>query len=175
MNGWVLGLAANAAISVSYLAVATLLAVNITKTKQWRANPLAFATCMIFLSCGLGHGVVALQLAGAAFSGAAVTSARLVYGSAYEIYWDVVTAAIGIWYWTQRRRFPGLVSGTAVFEDLRQRQRRALLINDNVVQGLVRAKLNLDLRRDGPGREALRETLAASKDLVTGIEEGKAS
>jgi hypothetical protein len=80
---------------------------------------------------------------------------------------DLVTAATGLWYWTMRRKFPGLVTGAAVYEDLRIRQRRALDIHDSVVQGLARAKLALDVQSDAEGGKAVEETLAASRQIIT--------
>ena len=170
MDGWTLGLAANAVIAAAYLAVALLLSLNISRTKQWMANPLAAGTFFLYLTCGGGHAVIALELAGLSGYAPATDGARLLYGSWTLWAWDVVTAGVGVWYWTMRGRFPDLVSGTAVFEDLRQRQKRAVEINDNVVQGLVRAKLSLDMNRDAEGREALHETIEASQRIVSELE-----
>lgn len=172
MNGWLLGLTANAIIGVAYMGVAVLLGINISKTKQWLTNPLAAGTFFLYVTCSGAHGLIAMQLAAATANAAATEGVRIMYGSAYEWYWDFVTAGIGIWYWTMRSRFPGLVSGTAVFEDLRQRQKRALQINDNIVQGLVRAKLSLDMKRDEEGKAALHETIAASRRIVASLEGG---
>jgi hypothetical protein len=173
MDGWTVGLGANAVIAVAYLAVAVLLALNISKTKQWMANPLAAGTFFLYLTCGGGHAVVALELAGFTGSAAASEGARTLYQTWTLWTWDILTAAIGVWYWTMRNRFPGLVTGTAVFEDLRGRQKRALEINDNVVQGLVRAKLSLDLRRDEEGRAALHDTVLASERIVSELSPAK--
>ncbi len=170
MDGWTLGLVANAVIATAYLAVAVLLGVNISRTRQWMTNPLAAGTFFLYLTCGGAHGIVGLQLASLSVSGAAVEGSRLLYGSWTMWGWDIVTAGVGVWYWTMRNRFPDLVSGTAVFEDLRQRQKRAVEINDNVVQGLARAKLSLDLHRDAEGREALQETIEASQRIVKELE-----
>jgi hypothetical protein len=170
MDGWAIGVAANGVIAVAYLAVALLLGVNISRTRQWLRNPLAAGTCFLYVTCGGAHGIVGLELAGLAASASATEGARLLYGSWTLWGWDLVTAAVGVYYWTMRNRFPGLVTGTAVFEDLRQRQKRAVEINDNVVQGLVRAKLSLDLRRDEEGRAALHETVEASQRIVAELE-----
>ena len=81
--------------------------------------------------------------------------------------WDALTATAGVTYWMMRRKFPDLVSGAAVFEDLRERERRALEIHDHIVQGLVRAQVALDLDRGAEGKEAVADTLGASERIIT--------
>lgn len=167
-----MGLIANGTIAVAYLAVAALLGTNAVRTDQWRTNTLGLATTILYIGCGGGHAVYALQMAEAIFGGggAPAAGARVLYVEAHMWMWDFVTAAIGVWYWTQRRRFPQLVTGTAVFEDLRVRQRRALEVNDDLVQGLARAKLGFELGKDHEAREALAETRAAGHRLVSRLE-----
>jgi signal transduction histidine kinase len=166
---WSIGLAASATITVAFLAVAAVLAVNLTRSRQWRRNPLGTGTFLLYLTCGGGHAMHTLQLVGPWFGvdAAAGAAARLEYSEWHTWVADGVTALAGVWYWTMRRKFPGLVTGAAVYEDLRLRQRQALEIHDNVVQGLARAKLALDLSRGDEGSAALEETLAASRRIVT--------
>ena len=54
-------------------------------------------------------------------------------------------------------------------ESLRHRQRQALDIHDNVVQGLVMAKLSFELGETEAGMTALDETLAAARAFVTDL------
>lgn len=168
VEGWTLGLAFNATIATAYLAVAALLGVTALRTNQWRSNPLGLATVILYVGCGGGHAVYALQFLDVALgqTTAAALGARVLYAEAHMWVWDGVTAAIGVWYWTQRKRFPQLVTGAAVFEDLRIRQKRALEINDNVVQGLARAKMSFDLGRDEEAREAIAETREAGARII---------
>lgn len=168
---WTVGLAASAVISVSFLAVAVLLAVQLSRSRTWRTNPLGAGTFMLYLTCGGGHAVRTLQLLDPTlgFATAAGAAARVEYSDWHMWAIDVVTAAAGVWYWTMRRRFPDLVSGAAVFEDLRDRQRRALEIHDNVVQGLVKAKLELDIGRTAQGDATVGETLSRSKQIITDL------
>lgn len=168
VEGWMIGLAANATIGTAYLAVAALLGTTAVRTNQWRSNPLGLATVILYVGCGGGHMVYALQFSDYALGRgtAAGDGAQMLYSMSHMWFWDVVTACVGVWYWTQRKRFPGLVTGAAVFEDLRVRQRRALEINDNIVQGLVRAKLNLELARDAEAEAALAETQAAGSRIL---------
>lgn len=164
---WI-GVLANAVIATAYLAVALLLGVSALRSNQWRTNPLGLGTVLLYVTCGGGHAMHALQLFEAARGagiGAALGSA--IEYDEWEMWaWDVLTAAIGVWYWTQRKRFPQLVTGAAVFEDLRLRQKRALEINDNLVQGLARAKMSYELGHDVEGQKALDETLLAGQRIV---------
>jgi signal transduction histidine kinase len=54
-------------------------------------------------------------------------------------------------------------------ETLRQRQRQALDIHDNVVQGLVMAKLSFELGETDAGMAAVDQTLAAARSFVTDL------
>lgn len=168
---WWIGLAASSTITVAFLAVALLLAVNLTRSKTWKVNPLGLGTFGLYLTCGGGHAIHTLQLLdlSVGLQTAAGVAARSEYNLWHMWAWDAVTAVTGVWYWMMRRKFPDLVSGAAVFEDLRERQRRALEIHDNVVQGLVKAKLSLDMGRQAEGDSAVRETMEKSKRIISDL------
>lgn len=170
MEGWVIGLVANAVIAVAFLAVAVVLAINAIATKQVRNNPLGLATVVLYISCGGGHLVHTLQLLDVPLG--IMSAAGIGIRAEYNGEWhpwviDILTAIAGVSYWMMRRRFPALVSGAAVFEDLRGRQRRALEIHDNVVQGLVRAKMALELDQNREGEQAVDDTLAKARGIIT--------
>lgn len=170
MEFWPVGLVANAVVGVAYVAVAATLAVNAIRTRQLRNNPLGVATVLVFATCGGGHFVHMMQLAGMGV----VDATAYRFQDEYNLNWhmwviDIITAVAAVTYWMLRRRFPALVSGAAVFEDLRDRQRRALEIHDNVVQGLVRAKLALNLKREEEGEEAVKATLDKARSIITGL------
>lgn len=167
---WWIGLAANGVIAMAYLAVATLLLVNAVRTHHVRDNPLGVATVLVFFTCGGGHAIHMLQLLDSP-SGSATGAAVLAEyaNNVHMVVIDILTAIAAVAYWMLRRRFPALVSGAAVFEDLRARQRRALEINDNIVQGLARAKLALDLGKKEDGDEAVEETLAKARHIITDL------
>jgi hypothetical protein len=180
MDYWWIGLVTNAITAVAFLAVAVVLLVNAVKTKHVKNNPLGVATVILYLTCGGGHVVHTLQLLDVPLGIA--SAAGIAIQQEYDTNWhmwiiDILTAAAGVSYWMMRRRFPALVSGAAVFEDLRTRQRRALAINDTVVQGLVRAKMALDLQHRQEGEAAVADTLASARHIITdllGQEEVKA-
>jgi hypothetical protein len=167
-SGWLIGFVASAIIAVTFLAVAVALGTSLTRTKQWHANPLGVATFLLYVTCGGGHFFQTLQMMYPWLGIDAVygSAARVHYGEWHLWLADGVTAAMGVWYWTMRKYFPDLVRGTAVYEDLRTKQHEALEIHDNVVQGLARAKLSLDLAQDAEGRQALEETIVSSRRIV---------
>ncbi|KPM52736.1 histidine kinase [Frankia sp. R43] len=130
MSGSATSILANAATTAAYLAICLSIARGLWRSGQWRNNPLGLATAAIFFTCAIGHGShifhnphadghpthSASDGSGAAFDPSLIDVQFLTTG------WDVLTATVGIWYWTLRGRFPALVRGTALFEDLRIRE-----------------------------------------------------
>lgn len=168
---WYLGLAASAVITLSFGAIAVRLALDLSRSAQWTGNPLGVATTFIFVTCAASHGVRTVQLLGPAVLGPPLPSlaAQVEYGWFHMIALDAVTAFAGVWYWTMRRRYPSLARGAAMFEDLRSRNREALAINDDIVQGLSEAKLALEAGEDEVGEAALEDTLDDAKGLITDL------
>lgn len=168
---WV-GITMNGVVAMAYLAVAGILLANAVRSRHVFDNPLGVATVLVFFTCGGGHAVHMLQLLDVPLGVASAAGAAIQAEYANNLHmWiiDILTAIAGVSYWMLRRRFPALVSGAAVFEDLRARQRRALEINDNVVQGLARAKLALDMGRNAEGDEAVADTLGKARHIITGL------
>ena len=171
MHWWYVGAAANAVVFAAYLAISLSIARGLTRTRQWRKNPLGAATAGIFFTCAVHHGshTVHQLLPYAGLDKTHGVAMRKAFDFWQMSGWDIATAAVGVWYWTLRNRFPALVRGTAIFEDVRQRQRQALEIHDNVVQGLATAKLSFELDRPEEGLAALERTLEASRRIITGL------
>jgi signal transduction histidine kinase len=171
MPVWVLGALGNLVISMAYLAIAGHIFHGIARANQWRNNPLALATGAIFFTCGIGHGMhlVHLMLPSLNLEPELGNAARKEFSDWHIWSWDGLTAAVAVWYWGLRNRFPALVRGTALFEDIRVRQRQALEIHDNVVQGLAVAKLSLDMGRMVEANNAVEEALAASRKIISDL------
>jgi signal transduction histidine kinase len=168
---WVFGALANVVLALSYLGIAFHILRGIIRAGQWRANPLALATGCIFFTCGIGHGLHFVHMALPSFGLEQETGAiaRANFADWHIWLWDSVTASVAVWYFTLRGRFPALLRGTALFEDIRVRRREALEIHDNVVQGLAAAKLSLDLGRAQEATAAVERTLAASRKIITDL------
>lgn len=166
MDWWMLGLGANGVIALAYFGIAATIFFGIARSRQWRQNPLAFATGLIFLSCGVGHGVHFVHGI-AVWSPAELAAQRLLFGEWHVWLVDGLTALIAVWYFTLRGRFPALVRGAALFEDMRVRQRQALEIHDNIVQGIVKAKLSAELGETEATKRELESTLVASRNIMS--------
>ena len=87
----------------------------------------------------------------------------------HTVVWDGLTAAVGIYYLTLRSTYGSLIRGAALFEDLKEKQRRALEINDNIVQGLVVAETALALDQKERSQEALEATLVAAREIISDL------
>jgi signal transduction histidine kinase len=172
---WQIGAAANAVVAAAYLAIAWAIIAPLIRTHQVRQNRLGVATAAIFLTCAVHHGGHALHMILPTFgledhAGRAMREAWQWHVTA----WDIVTAAVGVYYWSLRSSYGSLMKGAALFEDLKEKQRQALEINDNIVQGLVTAKLALELNQHERSEEALAHSLNAARQIISDLlgEEG---
>jgi hypothetical protein len=166
--GWLVGLIANAVVAVAYVSISTVIARALIRSGQVRSNPLGAATAGIFGTCGVHHGMHTVHMALPWFG--IELERGLAMRSAYDLpmaAWDVVAAAVGVYYWSLRRHYSPLMRGAKLFEDLRQREQQALELNDNVLQGLVVAKLALDLDQPAKAREALDASIASASRMIT--------
>lgn len=171
MDIWHLGLLASLVITVAFGAIGVKLAADLTRTGQWSENPLAVATVFLYVTCASSHGIRLVQLTEGLLGSQTLPAlaATLEYGYVHMVGLDIVVAFAGVWYWTLRNRYPSLVRGAGIFEDLRSRERQALAVHDNVVQGLSEAKLALETGQEEAGEEALDETLDQAKELITDL------
>ena len=167
---WKIGAAANFVTMMAYFAIVAAILVPLIREKQVAENRLGTATALIFFTCAVHHGshtvhMVLPEFGLAEHSGLAMREAFDPTG----VVWDLFTAAVGIYYWTLRRTYGALMSGAKLFDDLKERQRQALEINDNIVQGLAAAKLSLELDQTAITQEALESTLASARTLITNL------
>jgi signal transduction histidine kinase len=167
---WQIGAAANAVVTVAYLAIAWAIITPLVRTRQVRENRLGMATALLFLTCAGHHGAHSIHMILPTFGvedevGRAAREAWVWHVTA----WDIVTAAMGIYYWSLRSTYGSLMRGAQLFEDLKEKQRQALEINDNIVQGLVTAKLALELHEQERSRDALEHSLTAARQIITDL------
>lgn len=170
MTSWQIGMACNAIIMVAYLLITAAIVVPLAKSHQLKTNPLGAATGAIFFTCSVHHGAHALHMLLPAFglSDSQGLAMRTAWGWPLAI-WDVIGALTAIYYWTLRRNYSSLMHGAQLFDDLRQRERQALELNDSVLQGLVVAKMALDLNQPGRSQEALASSIAAASRIITDL------
>ncbi len=141
---WWVGFALSTITAIAFLAIGWRLASSLRGSGHIRRNPLALATGAIFISCGGGHLIHSIQMLYLYATASSVGLAARVHYMDWHLWLvDGFTAIAGILYWAQRRRFPGMVRGAALYEDLRERKQDALELNDTVVQNLNAARLSL--------------------------------
>src|SRR5438552_2335006 len=136
MSWWQIGMVANAVIASAYFLIVWAIVRPLMLSGQLRSNPLGAATAAIFFSCAVHHGghVVHMLLPAVGVGSQTGSALRAAYDWE-SASWDVLSALIGIYYWTLRRTYGSLMEGAKLFEDLRQRERQALELNDAVLQG----------------------------------------
>jgi signal transduction histidine kinase len=154
---WQLTALANAIILVAYLAISFAIGRGLWRSRQWRNNPLGLATAAIFFSCAIHHGSHTVHLL-LPYVGLDVHTGlvmRHAFGMGFQmVAWDIVTAGVAVWYWTLRGRFPALVRGAAVFEDLKLRQaaEATLRASEERYRGIVETTSEGVLLLDADGR-----------------------
>lgn len=165
---WRIGAVANLVTMTAYLAITTAILVPLVREQQLKENRLGAATALIFFTCAVHHGGHSVHMLMPSLGLHSASGLAMRQAFDWEaISWDIVTAGVGIYYWSLRRTYGALMSGAKLFDDLRERQRQALEINDGIVQGLATAKLALELDQANVTREALESTLASARGLIT--------
>ena len=170
MDWWVVGLVANTVIAVAYFAIVCAIVLPLLKSHQLKSNPLGAATAAIFFTCAVHHGGHSVHMILPSFG--LEEEHGLTMRAAWDWHnavWDVLTACVGVYYWTLRRQYGSLMRGAALFNDLKERERQALQLHDEVVQGLVVAKMALDLDQRDQSREALASTLASASQIINDL------
>ena len=167
---WKIAAVANGVVAVVYVLIAWAIAAPLVRTQQLWTNKLGAATSAIFLTCAVHHGSHSLHMLLPAFGleeeqGLTMRAAWDGHNAA----WDVLTACVGVYYWTLRRQYGSLMRGAALFDDLKERERQALQLHDEVVQGLVVAKMALDLDQKDQSKDALAATLASASRIINDL------
>lgn len=167
---WKIGAVANGVVAVAYLLIAWAIAAPLVRTQQLRTNKLGAATAAIFFTCAVHHGShsVHMLLPTIGVDDAHGLAVRAAWDW-HNAIWDVLTACVGVYYWTLRRQYGSLMRGAALFNDLKERERQALQLHDEVVQGLVVAKMALDLDQQDQSKEALTATLASASQIINDL------
>jgi hypothetical protein len=168
MTSWQIGLVSNTVIMTAYLAISLAIVIPLAKSRQLRTNPLGAATAAIFFTCAVHHGShsVHMLLPSLGIDDPQGLAMRTAWGWPLAT-WDVVGAVVAVYYWSLRRNYGSLMQGAQLFEDLRQREQQALELNDTVLQGLVVAKMALDLDQPAKANEALTTSIASASRIIT--------
>jgi hypothetical protein len=168
LHSWPVALVASAVLLVAYLGICLAIVVPLARSHQLRSNPLGAATAAIFFTCAVHHGSQAVHLLLPSLGLDDPQGLAMRTGWSWPLAaWDVVGAAVALYYWTLRRAWGSPLHGAQLFEDLRQREQQALELNDTVLQGLVVAKMALDLDQPGKANEALTSSIASASRMIT--------
>lgn len=165
---WMLGAACNAVIAIAYFMISSAIVRPLVASRQLRTNALGAATAAIFLTCAVHHGahVVHMLMPYAGVDLEKGMAMRTAWGPELAI-WDFVGAVVASYYWTLRGGFGGSSESPQLFKDQREREQRALELNDAVLQGMVVARMALDLGERKRGMAALDSSIAAASHMIT--------
>lgn len=167
---WQIGMVSNGGIAVAYLLISMAIAVPLARSNQLRTNPLGAATAAIFFTCAVHHGSHALHmlLPSLGISDDQGLAMRAAWGWPLSI-WDLVGLVVALYYFSLRRNYSSLMKGAQLFEDLRKREQQALELNDSVLQGLVVAKMALDLQDTAKADAALTASISSASRIITDL------
>ena len=109
----------NLIIMVAYAAIVVSIVVPVGRAGQLRTNRLATATAMIFFSCAVGHGLHAVMAYRTVMQVSEAQQMHMdVAGWPWtSAVWDVLTATVGVYYWTLRRGYGVLLGRGAIYVD----------------------------------------------------------
>jgi hypothetical protein len=168
MHIWQIVTVENLVVAFAYSAISFAILSGLSTTGQLRTNKLGTATGLIFLTCAVHHGSHSIHML-LPLVGLDTRHGELMRQSWdwHTAAWDALTAVVGVYYLTLRGSYASVLRGAQMFEDLKVRQRQALEINDNIVQGLTVAKHQLERGEDQHSRAAIEETLRKARALIT--------
>jgi len=167
---WQVGLVSDALMGLVYLLIALAIVVPRARGHQLRTNPLGVATAAIFFTCAVHHGAHAVHLLLPSLGVDTTGGLALREAWAWPLaLWDAAGAVVALYYWSLRRNYSSLGRGAQLFEDLRQREQQALELNDSVLQGLVVAKMALDLDDPARAHAALTTSIDSASRIITDL------
>jgi hypothetical protein len=170
MQWWMLGAASNGVIAIAYFMISFTITRGLLSSGQLATNRLGAATGAIFLSCAVHHGahMVHMLMPYAGVDLHQGLAMREAWGPELAL-WDLLSAFIGVYYWTLRGGFGsvGAGSGPQLFADQHEREQRALELNDAVLQGMVVARMALDLGEQDRALKALDGSISAASVMIT--------
>ena len=167
---WQLWLALNLVMFISYGGIMLAFSMPLIRSGQFGTNLLGAATSAMFLTCSVHHGAHSLHLL-LPHLGYQVEHGRALQAAAIWpiVSWDIVTAVAAVYYWKLRTGYGVLLTGATIFEDLKAQQRRALEINDSIVQGLTVAQMALAIDDKQRSRDAMHSTLISARKIIADL------
>ena len=170
MELWIIGLATNTFMALAYAGIVGFIVLPLMKSRQLSKNKLGVATAAIFCTCAVHHAFDALHLVLPSMGIDVARGVALRSGWGWDVAaWDLVGAAVAAYYLGLRRIYGSLMQGAQLFYDLKRRERQALEINDDVLQGLVVAKMALELDQRDTAVAALDTSIASASRIISSL------
>jgi hypothetical protein len=167
---WVIGLVANTFMALAYTSIVGFILLPLMRSRQLSKNKLGVATAAIFCTCAVHHAFDALHLLLPSIGIDVTRGLALRDGWGWDVaLWDLVGAAVAAYYVGLRRMYGSLLQGAQLFDDLRRRERQALEINDNVLQGLVVSKMALEMDQRDTAVAALDTSIASASRIISSL------
>jgi hypothetical protein len=165
---WQIGLVACAVMSTSFAAISIGIALSLGRSQQLRSNHMGRATALVLMICAIWPATagVLLALPSLGVEATAGTAMRDVFGWPMTT-WSAVAAVAVAAYWTMWRRDAAERPGAQLFVDRRINEQQALELNDMVLQGLVVAKMALDLDHPQRAATALEDSINSASRIIT--------
>ncbi|MBA3745887.1 MAG: diguanylate cyclase [Solirubrobacterales bacterium] len=115
---WQLAAVMNAIIALGYFAICGTILRGLIMTRQLRTNPLAIATAAIFFTCAVHHGAHTVHMLLPSFGVDLEHGVALRQAFGWQmVVWDVIGAAVAVYYLSLRRSYGTLLRTPAMFED----------------------------------------------------------
>jgi hypothetical protein len=163
-------MAANLLAAVAFGVIAYLVLSGLVRGGQLRRNHLGAATALIFVAVAVHHLLIGLELLGPSVGIYKTHGLALRHGWQWpNVVWDLLTAAVGIYYLSLRGSYATASRGAQMFEDHKIRERQALEINDNIVQGLTVAKYAMTIGAEDHSKQAIDDTLVRARGIITDL------
>lgn len=166
---WPLVTFGNLLTALTYTVIAALMAVRLHRTEQlsFRANPLGLAMTLVMATVAIRGAWGGLQMLlpsiGVENEAGLALREALTFAS---VPLPFVAAAVGLLYLWLRRRADAETGPASLYPDHALQRRRALEINDNIVQGLLAARELDGLGRDDEARVVLDGTLQQAQRMM---------
>jgi hypothetical protein len=165
---WQVSAGANLVIGAAYLAIAATIAFVLFRGGRLRTHRLGQAALLAFGTCGVQFCLIAALLLAPSLGidspeGEAMREAWPV---ALGV-WALLGAAAALFLLSRRGSYGDVLLGPGLMEEVRTRERQALEINDNIVQGLSVAKYSLEQGKDDQSRKAIEDSLKKARGLIT--------
>lgn len=173
LEWWMVTVASNTIMILVYGLMSIGMIRAIIDGAQLVSNPLLTATAAVFVTCTLGHGAHLMHGLFATYSfwgiegASAMDAVRAKFGDPRLLYWDAFTAMTAIYFFTLRSRLAIVYRGAALCEDMSRREEQAIVLNEDIVQGLTQAKLAIETGHHEEGRHAIDRTMRASRRMIT--------